>query len=54
MFGSEGETDEVLLTSEGFDEGTTSILSVTAANVGDITKIIVRNGGTQIIAILNE
>jgi hypothetical protein len=45
MFGSEGETDEVLLTNEGFDEGSTAILDVVASNVGDISKIIVRNGG---------
>jgi hypothetical protein len=45
MFGSEGETDEALLTNEGFDEGSTAILDVVAANVGDISKIIVRNGG---------
>lgn len=47
MFGSEGETDEVLLTNEGFDEGSTAILDVVAANVGDINKIILRNGGSD-------
>jgi len=47
MFGSEGETDEVLLTNEGFDEGSTAILDVVASNVGDISKIIVRNGGSD-------
>jgi len=47
MEGSEGKTDEVLLTSEGFEEGTTAILNVVAANVGDINKIFLRNGGTD-------
>jgi len=47
MQGSEGKTDEVLLTSEGFEEGTTSILNVVAANVGDVSKIFLRNGGTD-------
>jgi len=47
MQGSEGKTDEVLLTNEGFEEGTTSILNVVASNVGDISKIVLRNGGTD-------
>jgi len=47
MTGTDGESDEVLLTSEGFVEGTTSVLNIVAKNIGDVNKIIMRTSGTD-------
>jgi len=47
IFGENGKTDEVLITSEGFEEGVIFKQEIVAANVGDVNKIILRNGGSD-------
>ena len=47
MFGEEGYTDEILLTSSGFMQGSTTIVKFQANNIGDVNKIRIRNGGNQ-------
>jgi len=47
FYGTEGKTGEVLITSTGFEEGLTYSTEVWADNVGDINKIILRNGGSD-------
>lgn len=46
MFGEEGYTDEILLTSSGFLQGSTTIVKFMASNIGDVNKIRIKNGGT--------
>lgn len=36
LTGTEGETDEILLSSKGFVEGTTAVLDEQAKSIGDI------------------
>ena len=47
MYGEEGYTDEILLTSNGLGQGSTTIVKFQANNIGDVNKIRLRNGGTQ-------
>lgn len=45
--GSDGDTPELLLTSDGFNEGSTTILELNAPSVGDVNKIVLRTVGTD-------
>jgi len=40
-------TDEVLLTSEGLQKGTTEEINTKLDAIGDITKVILRNSGSD-------
>jgi len=47
LTGTSGVTDELLLTSDGFVEGTTAIQNVVAKNVGDVNKIMLRTSSSD-------
>ncbi len=47
FFGEEGQTNDLLLTSNGFQKGTTTVKQIVAPDVGDLKRIRLRNTGKQ-------
>ncbi len=45
LYGEEGKSEEILLTSNGFVQGSTTIVKIIANNIGDVNKIRLKNGG---------
>jgi len=54
IFGEEGRTSEILLTNEGFQLGSTTIIKEKAVNVGDLTKLRLRTSGNFLIHFLRR
>ena len=54
LFGEEGQTNDLLLTSNGFQKGTSTVKQVVASNVGDLKRIRLRNTGKQKIKLEKE
>lgn len=42
-----GNTKEILLSNDGFAEGTTTSITIKAVNIGDINKVTLRTTGTD-------
>lgn len=45
LYGEENQTDEIMLTQNGFEAGSTTIVKILGRNVGDVVKVKLRNGG---------
>jgi hypothetical protein len=54
LFGEEGNTGPLTLTTTGFQLGTTFVKRVMARKIGDITKIVLKNSGIYLVFTKRE
>jgi hypothetical protein len=47
MAGTDGSTKEFMISAEGYQKGSTTEKTVTAASIGDIKNCILRTTGTD-------